>query len=443
MNVTAQCKGITASVSDVYCSPHYVSINASPFFLELDLCGRIDAQQSIGTVRRGEMVLKLVKSHPGTPWGRLLADLPRPERLRRREESRAAAEVEANEALERKKKKAWDDSRWTLTKQMDLDSKERMRIEGLKQEEHAAEAAKLEVFEEQVTKAEGKLYSGKGTQPVATTRAAGVARAAPSAAAHTSLIEEVPPLLEGDALAAQQDIFGEEDVQPAEADVQALVPGAAAAAASFAPSPAASLPPPRASTKVTIKFTKQLLTAPARTKGNNADTDLPSDPLAAPGLKALPTGEGDISQRDPAWLKDRGDRYLRLNDWASAESAYNLSLEQFKERIMGQAIDCVIGCWSNRAVCRLRKGDFLAAAHDCTEALSLMSKARCVTEYPKTESQHDRCRLRLYMRRAAAYSQAHTPAQHRLSAPAPSPPFRIAGLSFTVSLRCVQRLPPI
>jgi len=49
-----------------------------------------------------------------------------------------------------------------------------------------------------------------------------------------------------------------------------------------------------------------LPTAPARTKGSEADRELPPDPLIAPGLAATVTAEGDISQRDPAWLKVRG-----------------------------------------------------------------------------------------------------------------------------------------
>lgn len=45
----------------------------------------------------------------------------------------------------------------------------------------------------------------------------------------------------------------------------------------------------------------------ARTKGAEADRELPPDPLVAPGLAAAvsPHAEGDISQRDPAWLKAR------------------------------------------------------------------------------------------------------------------------------------------
>mmetsp|Transcript_39055 Transcript_39055/g.78100 ORF Transcript_39055/g.78100 Transcript_39055/m.78100 type:complete len:720 (-) Transcript_39055:329-2488(-) len=168
---------------------------------------------------------------------------------------------------------------------------------------------------------------------------------------------------------------------------------------------AAALPPPRTHGKVKIGFTKQLLTAPARTKTDNADYDLPLDPLTAPSLFQS-SGGGDISQRDPAWLKDRGDRYFRMGDYRSAEEAYTMVLMQFAKSIMGQAIDCVVACWSNRAVCKLHRKAFLEAVDDCGHALSTMAKARCVTETPKSEAAHVRCRMRLLSKRGAAYAGA-------------------------------------
>ena len=86
-----------------------------------------------------------------------------------------------------------------------------------------------------------------------------------------------------------------------------------------------------------IKFTP-LLAAPARSKGAEADMEIEN--LAAPTLKPLGApGEGDISQRDPAWLKERGDRYYLLRDFASAEGAYTMVLAQFANKIIAQARD--------------------------------------------------------------------------------------------------------
>ena len=55
--------------------------------------------------------------------------------------------------------------------------------------------------------------------------------------------------------------------------------------------------------------------------------------LASGGLK----GELDISQRDPLWLKERGDKFYLRRDWRAAEHAYGLVLAQFSSSIMAHS----------------------------------------------------------------------------------------------------------
>ena len=143
VTVTAQCRGATTASTDVYSSPHYVNLNAPPYFLELDLHEAVDSTRSVATVRQGVVSLKLTKAQMGL-WHRLVVDMPRAERLKRRETSRSLASADAEAALERKKRTAWDNSRFSLGKQMDKDRANRMRIEALKAHEKASEAAELE-----------------------------------------------------------------------------------------------------------------------------------------------------------------------------------------------------------------------------------------------------------------------------------------------------------
>jgi len=408
LTITAQCRGATSP--DVFSSPHYVSVNASPYFLEIDLHGAIDSTRSVATTKQGVVSLKLTKALEAK-WGRLVVDLPRAERLKRRDASRALAAQEAQAALERKKRAAWDDSRFTLGKQMDKDRANRKRIETLKEEELAAERAELEGWQAQTEGRKALPASGKPKQGSAA-RSKKDAANDDTSSRIVDITDDVPPLAErGDSI-FEQPIFDEEEEVEAtgsgEDAVEAVPTSAPQAPAPATAKPAAlaaALPPPRVHGKVKVGFTKQLLTAPARTKTANADYDLPLDPLTAPGLFQS-SGGGDISQRDPAWLKDRGDRYFRMGDFRSAEEAYTMVLTQFATSIMGQAIDCVTACWSNRAVCKLHRKAFLEAVDDCGHALTTMAKARCVTETPKSEAAHVRCRMRLLSKRGAAYAGA-------------------------------------
>ena len=143
VTVTAQCRNATTASTDVYSSPFYVSFNAPPYFLELDLFAAIDSTRSVATARKGSVILKLFKAEE-KQWGQLVVDLPRQERLKRREASRDLAAEEAQAAVERKKREKWDDSRFSLGKQMDKDRADRERLEGYKAAEKEAEAAERE-----------------------------------------------------------------------------------------------------------------------------------------------------------------------------------------------------------------------------------------------------------------------------------------------------------
>ena len=265
--VTATCRGATSASTDAFSSPHYVSVNSAPFFLELDLHGRIDSIASSTAVRRGgEIELRLPKAQPGL-WGRLLIELPKPERLRRRAESRAAAEALAIEQVERKKKKQWDDSRFALNHQMTKDREDRDRITELQKAEKAAAAAELAQF--QAESKRGRL--GDASQGNAAVRAPQQPRHARIEEVD-GLIEEsdAPPLLAPDA-PLDKSIFTEDDEALGEggegAPLDRAVPPTALAAPP--PPPPPDLPPPRQSGAVTVKFTAKLLPAPARTKGGD------------------------------------------------------------------------------------------------------------------------------------------------------------------------------
>lgn len=417
LTITAQCRGATSASTNVFSSPHYVSFNASPYFLELDLQSAIDSTQSVATVRQGVVTLKLTKAQEGL-WGRLLVDLPRAERLKRRDTSRKLAEAEAEAALERKKRMTWEESRYSLGKQMDKDRAARHRIDSLKEDELKAERTRLESWTQEL---DGKRVgsrahpakpssfpSGRTASETAALRREGLL-SEDSASRIVDITDEAPPLVDADKFkdVFKHDISEEEDDDDTAAATGAPPPPPPPPAPAKKPAPpAVALPPVRGTGKIKIGFTKQLLTAPARTKGAVGDTDYPLDPLTAPDLFKSRPNDGDISQRDPAWLKDRGDRFFRMGDSRSAEEAYTMALNHFKERIMGQAIDCVVACWSNRAACRIQRKAFLDAAEDCGHALVTMAKARCVTEYPKSETALVRSRLRLHTRRGVAFANA-------------------------------------
>lgn len=389
VTITAACRGATSAGTSVFSSPCFVNVNSPPYFLELDLHANIVVDQSVTTVREGTIVLKLCKEQAGS-WGRLLTDLPKSERLRRRARSRAEAEAQAQANDETKKRRVWERSRHTLGKQMEQETINRERLEQRIQEEKTLEANKLQEWQAKARTRDGRTRAAAAASPESIEKEQRIFEIEPE------LDPDEPPPLEEEAAARRRD------------ESNASRPSASGRSdPSVVSQPVAELPPPRSTASITIKFTPKMLPSPARTKGNDADLNLPQDPLAAPGLmRGVVSADGDISQRDPAWLKARGDHFYHLRDWTSAENAYSLVLAQFDNKIIGQAIDTAVACYSNRAACRLQKKQYLSAATDAGDALGIMCKARCVTEYPKSEAQIGRGQIVLLARRGGAYAHA-------------------------------------
>lgn len=66
----------------------------------------------------------------------------------------------------------------------------------------------------------------------------------------------------------------------------------------------------------------------------------------------------DIEDKDPVWLKDKGDHFYQRNDYHSALNAYSKALEYDKEFLMGRM---------NRATTWLRTRAFDNCISDCED----------------------------------------------------------------------------
>jgi len=373
VTVTSRIHGATSANTDFFASPHYVKANSKQsggalHLLELDLFGEVDAMRSSAAVETGVVKVLLHKAQPGL-WGQLvIQSADKAERMRRRKRSIEVAERQAAQAAEAAKKQTWENSRHTLKSQMDLDRAYRGVLEDRKAREKAKEEADLAEWQSATEEARlVELRERYGMPPAPTAVAA-------EGAAHDPAGARTP----------QQ--------------------------------PAKALPPVRSKMRVQLKFTPKMTAAPLRTKGKDAAYDPEPVPLDKPGLgptraRALKAGDlYDISQRDPAWLKDRGDRFFQIGDYQAAANAYTAVLAQFPDKIPAQAVDTYLACLSNRAACHLALDDLNAAAADATHAITLHDNGKSISNVPLTDDElAERARarkLRLLMRRGAALCHA-------------------------------------
>lgn len=70
-----------------------------------------------------------------------------------------------------------------------------------------------------------------------------------------------------------------------------------------------------------------------------------------------------MAERQPLFLKDKGDALFQAGNFEGAVNAYSKALELDPEMVPG---------YSNRAACFLKLGKFTEAAADCTKTLELL-----------------------------------------------------------------------
>lgn len=80
----------------------------------------------------------------------------------------------------------------------------------------------------------------------------------------------------------------------------------------------------------------------------------------------------DISERQPLFLKDRADAFLKAGNVPAALNAYSRAIEL--ERANPHPDGPLVKLHANRAAARLRAFDFRGAAEDASEALEGLGK---------------------------------------------------------------------
>ena len=100
----------------------------------------------------------------------------------------------------------------------------------------------------------------------------------------------------------------------------------------------------------------------------------------------------DVEDKDPLWLKDKGDHWYRRNDYYSALNAYTKSIKSDEDFLMSRL---------NRATTFLRVRQYQAAADDCTDIERKINGLK-KEEREEDEEYYYKMLGRMYIRRGTA-----------------------------------------
>jgi dyslexia susceptibility 1 candidate gene 1 protein len=121
------------------------------------------------------------------------------------------------------------------------------------------------------------------------------------------------------------------------------------------------------------------------------ETQLKEPPLPKAAMQAREKKNEPLSfeEKNPLWLKEKGDNFFNNNDYVSALNAYNKSIE---------GDSAFLKCYLNRATCYLKLRAYKNCIQDCDRIEELLDKQK-KDEDPEF---YDKMGMRAYVKKAAA-----------------------------------------
>nr|XP_056721891.1 dynein axonemal assembly factor 4 [Euleptes europaea] len=313
---------------DVFCAERYLKVSAPPFLFEAFLWAPIDEARSTARLEDGSVLFTLQKKEAAV-WESLLAEEVDKEKMQRiREDAVLKAHEKAKEEAEAKAVQKRERSKCALEATMKLEEEERKRIEELKEAERKKATEEIETWKEQNEK-QNQLQGRVTLQPIE--KKQGRRELRPSSGGATKT-----------AAGSSGNMFSRKVKEE-------------------------SVPAPRRCGNIQLHFTPRVFpTALRESRVEEEEEWLQKQAEARRAVTADLAELEDLSEeeKNPDWLKDKGNKMFATGNYLAAVSAYNLAV-----RINNK----IPALYLNRAACHLRLRNLHKAIEDSSKALDLLT----------------------------------------------------------------------
>lgn len=411
-------KGTPKRKVDIYIADVFVKINFAPYLLQLDLLKPVSLEKPVARFdqRDGKLHVILEKVSP-EPWEALKFSPPKTasstEKRKILQERRGSSmkrrEEYDKEVGELVKERRFKNEKMTLRRQMAVEEDERQHIEELKAEEK--EDAERAVYEklsqlqkEQAAQREKKSkdqrekakVQKKKEMLVEKSRVSGQPENVASASQQSTFESPAARARAQKAEAAAEKALQEDEAEEKEKAAKAQSAGEGAIWTDSEDEDGENVtvaedydvdqdeeedldfvPDPRVSSTVKLGFTERFFPTPARESKMQEENEWLAKNGAHVGKRwgqprkkrgSKGADARDISERDPMWLKGKGDDFYRSKDFHSAVNAYTAAIAASDP----EGEPALLAALGNRAACYLRMGKQSLCVEDCTRVIELL-----------------------------------------------------------------------
>uniref|UniRef100_A0A8C4XUY6 Dynein axonemal assembly factor 4 n=1 Tax=Falco tinnunculus TaxID=100819 RepID=A0A8C4XUY6_FALTI len=358
-------RGARVTAANIFCTEQYLKVSIPPFLFEAVLYAPIDDTNSTAKIGNGIIFFTLYKKEVAM-WDSLTLVNADKEKLQYlRENAVLKAHEKAKEEAEAKKVAKQEHKKYALEATMKLEEAERKRIEDLKEKERRKVTKELELWKKQQRDAEkqkrvqkeGELHQEAEQLKERKKGEMSKARIPTEGTSKTGL---KPTGGHGSYSMFSEDLKEEQ------------------------------LPAPRSAATIKINFTSRVFPTALRESRVAEEEE-----WLCKQAEARRTVTADLSEledlkeeeKNPDWLKDKGNKMFATGNYLAAVNAYNLAVRLNNKLPL---------LYLNRAACHLKLRNLHKAIEDSSKALELLTPP-----VPDNEN----ARVKAYVRRGTAFCQ--------------------------------------
>nr|XP_039263453.1 dynein assembly factor 4, axonemal-like [Styela clava] len=352
VHVTVPLKGVKTANVGLLCTNEFLKANYPPFLFEALLYKEIDDDKSVAKIRDGAVEFNLVKVE-NEIWGKLLSEKSEDKAFMLKKKLEAVEYVQKQTERQQKEAlaKKTTDKRYTVKEMMRLEEEEKSRIELVKETERKnaedemerwKQLKKEEEMEEKKKLAEERLQQSlKNVDDL-----------------------DIINLVNGEAKAREPAIEKSQDIFNAETmETDDVVDDKSSnnEKKTVAAKPRGSQP--RQGGNIKFKFTPRVFPTPLRESKTQEEEEWLQKQAEARKTTELNDTDLEEHEKDPDWLKEKGNKLFASGSFLAAVNAYNLAIRiQPKNHLL----------YLNRSACHLKLRNFYKCLDDCSRALDLL-----------------------------------------------------------------------